>query len=676
MKRLLTLFLCILMGLLGKAQIAIEGGQVFLKQDEEAYIQSPSEGLWSVATSWKDNWPGEWDHISIQSAKQEGPWTIVSGALDISGDTLYVRDAYRMRSGHVQVLRRWEWTGENVLDSITLAIRWQVAPGARALMPGVLYYGNPSAEKTQFGFVPYYHGIPGEALLVEEHRFPMPFVCAEWKESTEAYGRLYGAALHSLPSQIAYANQRDQWWSMGLKAESAFTELQLLSGPCTINGMPSTVKFLQKESKIYPDTWLRIEPGGIIEKTFFLEIYPVDSEGAGFQPALKTSLEIFQPFQPETFPSFQDIVEDKYRFAKTRWESFEGGHGFRMYHDRPELVMGWAGQSEAPGYAFQVLSSYLEDTLALEMAQKTLDFLSKAPLDDPDKGFPVRYNYEKEKWRRPDYLSQGQALETFTRAIERGRNTLNTQAWEAFSKTALAYHAKRILSSDWNPVSTNEAFFISPLLRAARLFDSPHFEEAALKAVDYYGERHVDMYEPYWGGTLDARAEDKEGAWAAFQAFLSAFEYTGDMRYLSWAEHACDVMLTYTFVWNVEMPPGRMANHRFNSIGWTSVSVQNHHLDVYGVLTTPAIYRLGELTGREDLKDLALVMYRSCGQLIDPFGSQGEQIQQTNYSQNPKDRNQDVFGYRGGYYETWTVFWITTHFLHAAAQFVEMGVIR
>ena len=65
-------------------------------------------------------------------------------------------------------------------------------------------------------------------------------------------------------------------------------------------------------------------------------------------------------------------------------------------------------------------------------------------------------------------------------------------------------------------------------------------------------------------------------------------------------------------------------------------------------------------------------MYRSCGQMIDPFGSQGEQIQQTNFAQHGDMSN--VYKLRGGYSESWTVFWITAHFLHAAAQFVEMEV--
>ena len=65
-------------------------------------------------------------------------------------------------------------------------------------------------------------------------------------------------------------------------------------------------------------------------------------------------------------------------------------------------------------------------------------------------------------------------------------------------------------------------------------------------------------------------------------------------------------------------------------------------------------------------------MYRSCGQLIDPFGSQGEQLQQTNFAQH--GNMSDVQKLRGGYSEPWTVFWITAHFLNAAARFEEMGV--
>lgn len=33
----------------------------------------------------------------------------------------------------------------------------------------------------------------------------------------------------------------------------------------------------------------------------------------------------------------------------------------------------------------------------------------------------------------------------------------------------------------------------------------------------------------------------------------------------------------------------------------------------------------------------------------------------------------DVYRLRGGYSESWTVFWITAHFLNAAAKFELLG---
>ena len=81
---------------------------------------------------------------------------------------------------------------------------------------------------------------------------------------------------------------------------------------------------------------------------------------------------------------------------------------------------------------------------------------------------------------------------------------------------------------------------------------------------------------------------------------------------------------------------------------------------------------MGEYLGDERLKRLAAVMYRSCFQLTDLSGSLGEQIQQTNFAQ--QGEMGDVRKLRGGYSEKWTVFWLTAHFLNAAAQFTEMGI--
>ena len=287
----------------------------------------------------------------------------------------------------------------------------------------------------------------------------------------------------------------------------------------------------------------------------------------------------------------------------------------------------------------------------------------------------MRYNPDQNRWYGEDPISQGQAMENFARAILVGRKmaSVDTSTWEVFLRKACNAHAARILARGWRPKSTNEGFLVSPLCKAYGLFGEALHRRAALKAAKHFADRHLDMIEPYWGGTLDASCEDKEGAWAGFQAFLAVYEMTQDAKYLAWAAHAMDVTLTYTVVWDIDMPPGRLRDHAVKTRGWTIVSAQNQHLDVFGVLYTPEIYRMGEYLKRDDLKRLAIVMYRSCGQLLDAEGSQGEQLNHTNFVQG-MNHIQDVHEMRGTYREDWTVYWMTAHFLNAAAQFEEMGV--
>ena len=302
-----------------------------------------------------------------------------------------------------------------------------------------------------------------------------------------------------------------------------------------------------------------------------------------------------------------------------------------MYPHNNEYVMGWAGQSDSPGYSLLALADRLQDPDAVAMAQRLMDHLAGSPFND--QGFMIRYDPDKDRWYRQDPISQGQAMENFARAIGVGRtmNNVDTSKWETFLKKACDVHASRILDGGWKPTSTNEGFLVSPLCKAYGLFGNETYKKAAIKAAEHYAARHLEMTEPYWGGTLDARCEDKEGTWAGFQAFLAVFEMTGDKKYLRWAEHAMDVTLSYTVIWDIDMPPGRLRDHALKTRGWTVVSAQNQHLHVYGVVYTPEIYRMGQHLRRDDLKKLDVVMYRSCGQMLDPLGSQGEQLNHTTF---------------------------------------------
>jgi len=643
--------------------------------DGEDILTSPPEGLWSIATAWKQGWPADWVHGKPTEIEHIGDWTILRGKLETSSGTWRISDSYRPEGDIIKCIRRFIWEGKETAKYVTLSVRFQCpGKGSAACLPGILYHGNPSGAKS--GRVPVYSGESGEEAIFEEHRFPMPYASLEWKGNDG----MKGTALHSLPSPVPYGNLQDQWWSLGLIAKQHGTELVLLSGPCASNGKRSVIKASQRGFISYDNAYTNVPAGAIIEKTFYIEAYPVEAKGSGFQHSTKTSLDIFSPYSLEGLPSFKEIIKAKYRLAKTRWHEEGKIAGFNKYPDRNYFVFGWCGQTVAPGYALQVLDKELGDSKASQMARKSLDFLSGAEFYD--QGFYTWYDHEKQQWvrrNRPELLSQGQAMLNFANAIRIGRTKgLDVSRWERFLRKACDFHAKRILSDDWRPLSTNQAFFIAPLCKAYRLFGSETYHRAAEKAGNVYASRHLSMDEPYWGGTLDASCEDKEGAFAALQGFLALYELTNNHKYLKWAEHACDVVLTYVMVLDIDLPTGRLRDHDFKTRGWTAVSVQNMHIDVFGVLITPDIYRLGQLLDRDELKKLAILMYRSCGQLIDPYGSQGEQPHHTNYAQHGKFsqhlRRNDISGIRGNYVEEWTVFWITAHFLNAAAQFSELGV--
>ncbi|MCX6625631.1 MAG: hypothetical protein NTY38_32130 [Acidobacteria bacterium] len=644
--------------------LRVRDHRVELLAGSEVAARSASEGLWSIACDWRDAWPTAWQHAAPTRMEQDGDWTILHGELEACGGPWRLTDSYRPENGLIRVTRRYEYKGAATASRVTLGVRFETAsPGRSILLPGILYYGNPSGARS--GKVPVWNGTPGEEALFEEHRYPMPFAYLE----TRTPSGLLGFALHSRPSPLGYANLPDQWWSLGAIATTRGAEAVLYSGPAAMNGQRSRIKAYQDKLAPYDNAWLNVAPGAIIEKTFYLEAFPVATAGSGFRQPVRSSLQLFSPFDPTGLPTFAEIIRAKYRYAQARWLERGSAAGYRKYPDRDTLVLGWCGQDEALGYALQILAPHLNDPQALPHAQASLDFLSGAAFYQ--EGFHTWYDIPKAQWHGEEILSQGQAMLAIIRAIRAARRTrLNSSRWESFFRKAAGFHAARILRADWHPLSTSEAAFIAPLVLGFQLFHESAWRQAALKAAEHYAARHLPMREPYWGGTLDASSEDKEGAAMAFQGFLALYEFTGDPRHLAWARHACDAMLTYTVVWDIDLPPGRLRDHAFRTRGWTSVSPQNQHLDVWGTVVAPDIYRLGEIDHREDLKRLAIVMYRTCGQLIDAHGGQGEQMEQTNYTQ----RRGDPAVIRGGYNESWTVFWITAHFLTGAARFAELGL--
>ena len=670
MRKTLTLLLAVVaLSATAKVHIEIDSDNLLLlKLDGKSIVTAPKEGLWSVATGWSEDWMCDWHHSSPERIEQIGEWSVVHGKIALAEGELHLRDSYReVAEGLVQCVRRYEWHGDSNLEHTTLSVKFDVAGEAlMPCLPGILYYGNKNGAKVNPQIIPVYNGAAGEFAIFEEHRYPMPFAMLE----SAAGG--YAVAIHTVPSPVRGAVLSDQWWSMGVEAYDGYSRMVLYSGPIGYNGQHSVAKALQKRPMRYTDAYITLEPGQIIEKSFYIELYPIEREGTGFQQPIYTVLDLYKPYDADRFPTFEQIVRGKYEFAKSRWIEFDStAVGFNMYDTslRKDIVMGWCGQADSPGYSLQVLAKMLGDSEIESMVQRSLDYLTTFEIDEQKGIFTVGYNGEK--FHGGDPVSCGQAMYNFAKAIQHGRKNrhYDTSKWEQFLQHAADAVSNRILSEEWNPLSTAEGFYIAPLAISSKLFKEKKYLAAAEKAAALYASRHLTMNGCYWGGTLDATCEDKEGSWAAFQGFLEMYERTKEPQYLEWAKHAMDVCLSYVVVWDIPLPAGRLADFNFKTTGWTVVSAQNQHIDIYGVLFAPEVYKMGKYLKDERLCRLADVMYRSCYQLTDAYGSQGEQIQQTNFAQRGDMSN--VHKLRGGYAERWTVFWITAHFLNAAARFEE-----
>ncbi len=325
--------------------------RVEIGSDHDALLVSPPEGLWSISCGW-DDWPTDWRHASPVAVEHAGEWTILRGSIAVPGGVWELRDAYRPWGRTVKCVRRFTWTGKEKAKRSTLSVRFRAATEkAAVLLPGIIYHGNPSGARS--GRVPVFTGRVGEEAIFEEHRYPAPYASLEWS----AGDARRGAALHTLPSPAPFGNLQDQWWSLGVAAVRGATEILLLSGPCASNGKRNVIKAVQPGFAPYNESFLEAPPGAVIEKTFFLEAYPVHREGSGFRRPLESALELHQPFSSAGLPTFEEIVRAKYRFALSRWQTEPDVAGFRKYPDRPFFVIGWCGQAAALGYALQVLAT-------------------------------------------------------------------------------------------------------------------------------------------------------------------------------------------------------------------------------------------------------------------------------------------------------------------------------
>jgi len=159
----------------------------------------------------------------------------------------------------------------------------------------------------------------------------------------------------------------------------------------------------------------------------------------------------------------------------------------------------------------------------------------------------------------------------------------------------------------------------SALVMGYRYFGKKQYLEAARRTVDYL-ELNIISKSDYFSSTLDANCEDKEAAIAAVTAtyYLAAVTKGKErQRYINLCEKAAYFALSWYYMWDVPFAQGQMLGELgLKTRGWSNVSVENNHIDVF-VFELPHIVKwLGQQMGNARFLQMHDVIFNSLSQLM------------------------------------------------------------
>lgn len=198
----------------------------------------------------------------------------------------------------------------------------------------------------------------------------------------------------------------------------------------------------------------------------------------------------------------------------------------------------------------------------------------------------------------------------------------------------------------------------STLVMGYRYFGDKRYLQAAKLSVDYL-EKNIIAPSDYFSSTLDANCEDKEAAISAVTAtyYLAMVSKKARERshYVSLCRQAAYFALSWYYLWDVPFAQGQMLGDLdFKSRGWSNVSVENNHIDVFVFELAHIVKWLAEETGEQrfslmhdliasSLCQLLPTDERLCGIAIPGFNP--EVVQHTNwdYGRNGKGFYNDIF---------------------------------
>lgn len=214
-------------------------------------------------------------------------------------------------------------------------------------------------------------------------------------------------------------------------------------------------------------------------------------------------------------------------------------------------------------------------------------------------------------------------------------------------------------------------FSVPVFVKAYEETSDQKFLQAAISAGDFIRDM-VEKYH-YYGSTIDANSEDKEASIWAFISCYLIFKLNKEQKFKDCAEKSLYSSLFWFFLWNVPFSPDQdFYKIGLSTLGLSSVSVENIHVDVYLFFFPRLIRDFADSLSTEDssrIKDFSDIMVYAATNIIPTFrntkgavlGIVPEVIQQTWWDYG--------FGGKGTYNITSATGWTVASVLSALKNY-------
>lgn len=574
-------------------------------------------------------------------------------------------------------------------------------------IPHMIYNDNPSANPNKI--VPHLGNTPGEGVIAEEHRLPVPAVNAEWEDE----GVFYYVTLLSRPAVVS-GDDRD-YWSLGVLRAEDGDVLTGMTGPLMFNGYKDSVYGGRCTPLSYQKGYRYLQPGESVSKTYYLD-WGNTEVGKGFRSIVKMGYDILKP-KTKAQHTPAEMIEYKKNVLDSRYykdgivcgyETFGAANDFGNMSGRPEYFLyGWTGQTIKLAWCDCVLGLKTKEAFRLERGMEIVDFFVRNGQHKDFKGlFYGYYLVEAKEWRgawkdanaalasRIEGESLSDLIDIMTLLRENGKEV--PKHWEEAVKDACTFLMdERFQTKDgiyplgWqldgtignDMINASGMPCVMALTKAAEYFDNAEYLDYAKKKYKIYYHLHMETFDvPFARATMDAQCEDKEAGLYFFETAAELYRITGEEIYKEWAAIAADWILTFVFFWETGFAPNTPCKEAdFKTTGWPGVSVQNHHLDVF--FPSYELYDFGKRSGLKFYEEMGqhisdALTYGVCTKEgewgFSVIGEQGEHYYHTNYFQaRYPSALKHMHRWRGGN-NPWNPSWITAQVMSAAIKFARL----